>query len=146
MIAVFDIDGVLADATHRQHHLAARPKDWDAFFGEVGADPVIEAGVRRYLEEATRHEVVLMSGRPERTRRDTREWLTRNGLGEPRMILREDADFRPAAVVKSELKAAGFVLEAESAVLRNPADPRTATSNNPPVPTDKFALRFMKPR
>lgn len=103
MIAVFDIDGVLADATHRQHHLAARPKDWDAFFGEVGADPVIEAGVRRYLEEATRHEVVLMSGRPERTRRDTREWLTRNGLGEPRMILREDVDFRPAAVVKSEL-------------------------------------------
>lgn len=103
MIAVFDIDGVLADATHRQHHLAARPKDWDAFFGEVGADPVIEAGVRRYLEEATRHEVVLMSGRPERTRHDTREWLTRNGLGEPRMILREDADFRPAAVVKSEL-------------------------------------------
>lgn len=103
MIAVFDIDGVLADATHRQHHLASRPKDWDAFFGGVGADPVIEAGVRRYLEEATRHEIVLMSGRPERTRRDTQEWLARNGLGEPRMVLREDADFRPAAVVKSEL-------------------------------------------
>ena len=105
MIAVFDIDGVLADATHRQHHLASRPKDWSSFFAEVGADPVIAAGVQRYRDESARHEIVLMSGRPERTRLDTQAWLARHGLGEPRLILREDADFRPAAVVKSELIA-----------------------------------------
>jgi predicted methyltransferase len=50
------------------------------------------------------------------------------------------------AVVRSEVAHAGFVLEAEGAFLRNPADTREEPSNNPKVPTDKFALRFVKPR
>lgn len=50
------------------------------------------------------------------------------------------------AVVRSELAQAGFVLDAEGAFLRNPADPRDATSNGSPIPTDKFALRFVRPR
>lgn len=49
------------------------------------------------------------------------------------------------AVVRSELVQAGFVLEAEGQFLRNPADPRTESSNDPKEPTDKFALRFVKP-
>jgi predicted methyltransferase len=49
------------------------------------------------------------------------------------------------AVVLSELQQAGFVLEAEGDFLRNPADTRTESSNEPKVPTDKFALRFVKP-
>ncbi len=49
-------------------------------------------------------------------------------------------------IVKREVTQAGFVLDAEGTFLRNPADPRTGSSNNPPVPTDKFALRFVKPR
>ena len=50
------------------------------------------------------------------------------------------------AVVRNELAQAGFVLDAEGGFLRNPADTREHSSNNPPVPTDKFALRFVKPR
>lgn len=50
------------------------------------------------------------------------------------------------AVVRNELQQAGFVLEAESDFLRNAADPRDAPSGNSPIPTDKFALRFVKPR
>jgi predicted methyltransferase len=49
------------------------------------------------------------------------------------------------AVVRTELQEAGFVLEAEGNFLRNPADDRTESSNEPKVPTDKFALRFVKP-
>jgi predicted methyltransferase len=49
------------------------------------------------------------------------------------------------AVVIKEVEAAGFKLENESNFLRNPADPRTAPSTNSPIPTDKFALRFVKP-
>ena len=49
------------------------------------------------------------------------------------------------AVVVAEIGSAGFVLEAEGSFLRNPADPRDVTSNSPPVPTDKFVLRFVKP-
>lgn len=50
------------------------------------------------------------------------------------------------AVVVDEVRKAGFVLEAEGDFLRNPADARDESSNRPPVPTDKFALRFVKPR
>ena len=50
------------------------------------------------------------------------------------------------AVVLAEEKQAGFVLEAEGDFLRNPADARTESSNEPKVPTDKFALRFVKPK
>jgi predicted methyltransferase len=51
-------------------------------------------------------------------------------------------------VVKEELKAAGFVLEAESDVLRNPADPHTAVVFDPSIrgKTDQFVLRFRKPK
>jgi len=50
------------------------------------------------------------------------------------------------AAVVAEVRQAGFVLDAEGAFLRNPADPRDQSSNEPKVPTDKFALRFVKPR
>lgn len=51
-------------------------------------------------------------------------------------------------VVKREMAAAGFVLEAESQALRNPADPRTANVFDPAIRgrTDQFMLRFRKPR
>ena len=52
------------------------------------------------------------------------------------------------SVVKDELKQAGFVLEAESDVLRNPADPHTAMVFDPSIrgKTDQFILRFRKPK
>jgi predicted methyltransferase len=49
------------------------------------------------------------------------------------------------AVVLAEVTRAGFVLDEESDFLRNRADPRDQTSSNSPIPTDKFALRFVKP-
>lgn len=105
MIAVFDIDGVLADPAHRQHHVASRPKDWDAFFAAVGGDDVLEAGRARLHELAVDHEVVLLSGRPESTRTETEAWLARHGIVVSRLVLRRDSDFRPAAQVKAELIA-----------------------------------------
>jgi len=49
------------------------------------------------------------------------------------------------AVVMDEVRRVGFVLEEESDFLRNRADPRDQTSTNSKIPTDKFALRFVKP-
>lgn len=52
----------------------------------------------------------------------------------------------PAAVVQ-EMTAAGFVLDAQSDLLKNPADPKTVGVRDPSVQgeTEKFALRFRKP-
>ncbi len=49
------------------------------------------------------------------------------------------------AIVLAEVRKAGFVLEAESAFLRNPVDTRESSSLRATMPTDKFALRFVKP-
>ena len=31
-IVIFDLDGVISDASHRQHFLKGAEKDWDGFF------------------------------------------------------------------------------------------------------------------
>jgi len=49
------------------------------------------------------------------------------------------------AVVVAEVTQAGFVLDAEGAFLRHPADTRTVSSGDGAILTDKFALRFVKP-
>ena len=52
-----------------------------------------------------------------------------------------------AAVVKADMAAAGFRFVAESEVLRNPADPRTANVFDPSVKghTDQFVYVFQRP-
>jgi len=37
MIYIFDIDGTLADVSHRLHYITGETKDWDAFFAACGA-------------------------------------------------------------------------------------------------------------
>jgi predicted methyltransferase len=49
------------------------------------------------------------------------------------------------AIVIAEVRKAGFVLEAEGDFLRDPADTREVSSGDSKIPTDKFALRFVKP-
>jgi predicted methyltransferase len=48
--------------------------------------------------------------------------------------------------VRSEVQQAGFVLDAEGRFLRNADDPRDKSSGDSPFFTDKFVLRFVKPR
>lgn len=49
------------------------------------------------------------------------------------------------AAVREQVTATGFVLEAESDVLHNPADPHDASPRDFDGVSDKFALRFRKP-
>ena len=101
MIAVVDIDGVLADTSGREHFLAGTPKDWDAFFAAVGTDEPIPDGLELVRELAGTSDVVLLSGRPERTRSDTESWLRAHDVAFTRLVLRPDADRRRASVFKA---------------------------------------------
>lgn len=102
-IAVLDIDGVLADVRHRLHFVERAPKDWDAFFAAIPADPPLEVGVALAAELAREHEVVYLTGRPERTRADTENWLAAHELPPGRVLMRRDGDRRPARVTKLAL-------------------------------------------
>jgi hypothetical protein len=103
MLAVVDLDGVLADVRHRLHHLERTPKDWPAFFADAVDDPVLEVGRDAVLRLATVHEVVYLSGRPERCRADTQRWLAAQHLPPGDLHLRPTGDFRPARDFKVEV-------------------------------------------
>ncbi|HQR10918.1 MAG TPA: SAM-dependent methyltransferase [Casimicrobiaceae bacterium] len=49
------------------------------------------------------------------------------------------------AIVVAEVQKAGFVLQAQSDAWRDPADNREISSGDSKIPTDRFALRFVKP-
>ena len=44
-IVIFDLDGVISDASHRQHFLEKEDKDWNGFFAACPNDPPITSGV-----------------------------------------------------------------------------------------------------
>jgi hypothetical protein len=106
---VFDIDGVVADARHRLHLIHQNARDYDLFYKRVVDDLVLEPGRKLYKEWEPTHEILWLSGRPERTRQDTGRWLQANGMGSSlvvpfknHLILRADDDFRPPAALKLE--------------------------------------------
>lgn len=124
-LAVFDIDGVLSDARHRQRHLEHRPKHWDAFFAGVANDPPLPTGVALAREAAGDCDVVYLTGRPERCRADTANWLQRHQLPAGRLVMRRERDRRPARTAKLELltelavgRTVAIVVDDDEAVCR----------------------------
>ncbi|GHA87551.1 hypothetical protein ACIQRS_13740 [Streptomyces termitum] len=102
-LAVFDLDNTLASTAHRQHFLEGSPRDWDGFFAAAPADPPLAEGVALCRSAAEECEVVYLTGRPERCRRDTLDWLAAQGLPEGPLHMRRPRDFRPARVTKTEI-------------------------------------------
>ncbi|WP_375488785.1 hypothetical protein [uncultured Jatrophihabitans sp.] len=103
MLAVLDIDGVVADVRHRLHHLERG--SWRRFFASAGADPLLAEGARLAADLAREHEVVWLTGRPEWLRTVTADWLRDRGLPGVELHLRAPGDYRPAARYKLDVLA-----------------------------------------
>lgn len=107
MDVIFDLDGTLADLTHRRHFVTSKPKNWKAFFAGVERDLCIEpfAMVARGYQMGNR--VIICSGRPDDLREVTQKWLRKhvwdNGLPEAPLYMRKAGDFRADDIVKEEL-------------------------------------------
>ena len=102
-LAVFDIDGVLADVSHRVHFLERRFKDWQSFFAAAVHDAVLDPGAALVREAARECEVIYLTGRPEGCRSDTLTWLAQHGLPEGVLYMRPHADHRPARSLKPSI-------------------------------------------
>lgn len=115
---IFDLDGTLADCSHRRHYVEGDNKDWDAFFAECGKDVIIKPIARlfRFYRESTEHKVFILSGRmgSEKAIRDTENWLMSNDLWpineedvcygmQAHLHLRENGDYRSDVEVKLEM-------------------------------------------
>jgi hypothetical protein len=101
-LAVVDIDGVVADVRHRLHLVEGRPKRWEEFFARAADDAPLREGVALVTELAAEHDIVWLTGRPERTRALTVRWLADAGLPAGTLLMRPDRDFRPARFTKRE--------------------------------------------
>ena len=123
---ICDLDGTLCNIEHRLHHVQRddgklqRKPDWDAFFAEVSGDELVQP-VMQLLEQMThynglRYEIIFCTGRPERTRADTEEWLAdnrfRRDIGKAPypnytyyngLYMRKDGDYRRDDIVKQEI-------------------------------------------
>lgn len=102
MIAVVDIGGVLADPGHRLHHLDGPQKNWPMFFGALRGDAVIPRGrdlVRTLYVDG--NVVILLTGRPERTRAPTIEWLSERRIPFSQLWMRPNKDRSPARDFKA---------------------------------------------
>jgi beta-phosphoglucomutase-like phosphatase (HAD superfamily) len=111
---VFDMDGVLSDASRRQHFLEYPRRDWEAFFEACGDDELIDE-VGRLLEVLDGDlAIVLLTARPLRVRPQTLAWLDRYQLRWDLLIMREWGDYSASRAFKKEavndLRAHGFDL------------------------------------
>jgi hypothetical protein len=103
LVAVVDIDGVLADVRHRLHHVEGYPKDWPGFFAGAADDGLLAEGAETVHRLAEVYEVVYLSGRPERLRGVTEHWFRTHDLPAGRLVLRPYGDYRPSRTWKVEV-------------------------------------------
>jgi hypothetical protein len=111
---VVDIDGVLSDASTRQHYIEAPRANWRAFFDARGEDPVIEEvhGLLDLLSPELR--ILLLTARPHRVHELTEAWLRRYKIRWDLLVMRPWGDYDLSRDFKQstvwELRSAGFDL------------------------------------
>lgn len=104
---IVDIDGTLADLSHRLHFIQQEPKQWDAFCDACGDDApihdVIDVVRQIGLYGQVIPQIIYLTGRPERVRGQTQGWLRKFFLPQGEIIMRKDGDHRPDTIAKREL-------------------------------------------
>lgn len=102
-IVIFDIDGTLADLTHRLHHIKNGNRDWNRFNENVHLDvpirPIIALAQKLYQH----HIIILASGRGEEVRLPTQKWLKENYVHYHELYMRPAGDYRKDTIIKHEI-------------------------------------------
>lgn len=107
---VVDLDGTIADCSHRTHYVKGAVKNWDAFNKACIHDKpiknIIEL-VKRYVSSIDTP-IIFLTGRSDVVRKETEVWLNIHfpemELGEDYMlVMRKEGDFRPDHIVKPRL-------------------------------------------
>lgn len=104
-VIIFDIDGTLANADHRVHHLQRKPKDWDAFFAAAAHDPPHDEIVylNRMLWEDPHNRILIVTGRPDYQKDATLAWLAKHGIRYHAIFFRPAGDRRADSQVKAAI-------------------------------------------
>jgi len=103
IIYLCDIDGTIADLSHRLHFIQRDKPDWNAFFRACVDDLPIQEVIDtvRLLSEGGA-EILLLSGRSELVRFETLQWLQKFNVPCDALFMREEGDHRQDNIVKGE--------------------------------------------
>lgn len=107
-VVICDIDGTIADATHRHHFVKVKEgekKDWKSFFSYMADDPVRQDTQKILIDHFNKGKtIIFLSARPESYRDVTLRWLSQNFLTFAyTVIMRPDTDKRPDTEVKKDM-------------------------------------------
>jgi len=93
---IVDLDGTLCNCDHRIE--LARTKQWDAFHSMLIEDEPYE-DVKHFIKFIARSalmeiDIIGLTGRNEKHRNKTLDWLEKNGVFFDELLMRPDNDFR----------------------------------------------------
>jgi len=101
---IFDLDGTLANDDRRKHYLLETPMNWDGWYSEVIRDRLnldiakfVDYGISRGIK------IILCTGRDERCRVDTEQWLRDYKVKYEILYMRKNKDFRQDDIIKKEM-------------------------------------------
>jgi phosphoglycolate phosphatase-like HAD superfamily hydrolase len=104
VIYIFDIDGTLADLSHRLHFIQSKPADWRGFFAACDKDaPIPELVTVLQTLNSEGHFIVLITGRSTECQAKTEQWLGDNMIEHDLLYMRKEGDHRTDDIVKAEL-------------------------------------------
>lgn len=107
MDIICDIDGTVADCTHRLHWILSKPKNWKAFFAGTSGDSPIQETIDVITALHNQNSrIIFCSARNEENRSATNVWLYRHvgswTINSP-LYMRPHNDHRLDEIVKQEL-------------------------------------------
>lgn len=104
---IVDLDGTLCDSSHRVHFVQKKPKDWESFYKQcVNDKPNLWCLKICQAFQDMDHEILFVTGRPEKYREITNRWLVHNVTGSVlcgHLLMRPTGDFRVDTEVKKEI-------------------------------------------
>ncbi len=96
------IDGVLADNSHRLHHIQCDPPDWEAYNAPelVLRDAPIQPMIDLVAHVRQGSIVMALTGRRRALYHTTWDWCYQHHVAVSYLIMRPDDDFAPAPEIK----------------------------------------------
>lgn len=115
-IVIFDIDGTLADITHRRHFVeGVKKKNWVKFNQAMVDDVPKNDIVALYNALYNKYHVIVVSGRTDDFRLVTEDWFKKWHIPLNELYMRRFGDYRADSIIKEEilhkLQAKGYKIQ-----------------------------------
>lgn len=112
-IIICDMDGTLCNSAHREH--LARQGEWDMFHSMLIHDkPHEDVKLLLGTMQSAGHFIVGLTGRNEKWRAMTMDWLTNNTISLDDLVMRPDNDFSHDVDLKPRMLFSMFKSEEDA--------------------------------